>query len=283
MRSRQREDGRAGFTLVEVLVALVVAGILAAGVISLLMSQDRFYGHNDQHIYAQQTLRAAADLMASEIRMAGRGSPSDVVTAESDRLEVRFDLVRATVCEESGGDVYLYVYDRPSAVNIPGGVAGTVYSNPYDSGLEVIEDFPADLSDLVPDGTGEHETYCVNAGAPPGQGPDSYVRIDNWPDPPGPPERGAIVRLYGLLGYSFEESSFEDGLAVWRNNQELVAPLADDASFTYLAEDGTELPPPVSGMDLFEIRQIRLEATAVGTDARFDVERDLSYDIVLRN
>jgi type IV pilus assembly protein PilW len=60
-----------GFTLVELLVAVFVAGIVMAGVYSAYYSQQKTYAAQEQVAEMQQNLRAAMYFMAKEIRMAG--------------------------------------------------------------------------------------------------------------------------------------------------------------------------------------------------------------------
>ena len=60
-----------GFTLVELLVAVFVAGIVMAGVYSAYYSQQKSYTAQEQMAEMQQNLRSAMYFMAKEIRMAG--------------------------------------------------------------------------------------------------------------------------------------------------------------------------------------------------------------------
>ncbi|MBN1833557.1 MAG: prepilin-type N-terminal cleavage/methylation domain-containing protein [Deltaproteobacteria bacterium] len=69
-----------GFTMVELLVAVFVAGIVMAGVYSAYHSQQKAYMAQEQLAELQQNLRSAMFYMAREIRMAGcnpRGSADD--------------------------------------------------------------------------------------------------------------------------------------------------------------------------------------------------------------
>jgi type IV pilus assembly protein PilW len=69
-----------GFTLVELLVAMFVAGIVMAGVYSAYSSQQRAYTAQEQMAELQQNLRSALFFIAKEIRMAGcnpKGSADD--------------------------------------------------------------------------------------------------------------------------------------------------------------------------------------------------------------
>jgi type IV pilus assembly protein PilW len=59
-----------GFTLIEVLVAIAISGILMVGVYSSYFSQQKSYTAQEQVTSLQQNLRAAMYLMEKEIRMA---------------------------------------------------------------------------------------------------------------------------------------------------------------------------------------------------------------------
>lgn len=266
-----------GFTLVEMLVALVVAGVLAGGVMSLLLRQNSFYGQNDDAIYAEQTVRGTAELVASELRMA---SPSDILYAGSDSIAVRFDAMRAVVCGNNGSTVYAYAYDIPSGVNLPSG-RGTAFSAPSESGFHYY-DF---------DGTGTPATSttaaayttCVSANDSTAQSADlSRYRSISWGAGTMPAD-GSVLRVYGTLAYSFGSSSFTSGTALRRNGQELVAPFASGAAFKYVMQNGS-VNNSVSSGSYANVRRIRISASAIGSGSnRYDVSRDLSFDIPIRN
>jgi len=62
---------RSGFTLVEILVALALAGLVSAAVYNVYISQNKSYVVQDRVAEMQQNLRAAMYMMKREIRMAG--------------------------------------------------------------------------------------------------------------------------------------------------------------------------------------------------------------------
>ena len=60
-----------GVTLIELLVALVICGIVVAAIYRLFVAQTRAYTVQDQVAEAQQNVRNAMELLVRDIRMAG--------------------------------------------------------------------------------------------------------------------------------------------------------------------------------------------------------------------
>lgn len=63
--------GNKGVTLIELMIVLVIAAVLVAGIYSLFINQQRSYSVQDQVAGVQQDARVALDIMARDIRMAG--------------------------------------------------------------------------------------------------------------------------------------------------------------------------------------------------------------------
>lgn len=59
------------FTLVEILIAMVMVGIVMAGVYTVFISTNRSYHTQDRVAEAQQRVRVGIDSMVRDIRMAG--------------------------------------------------------------------------------------------------------------------------------------------------------------------------------------------------------------------
>ena len=62
---------RSGFTLVELLIAMAISGVIMTGVYSAFKTQQDSYLAQDQIAEMQQNIRAGFYLMASDIRMTG--------------------------------------------------------------------------------------------------------------------------------------------------------------------------------------------------------------------
>lgn len=67
----QSTHNEKGVTLVELLVALVIAAITLAGVYRVFISQTRSYAVQDQVMEVQQSVRSAMEIMLRDLRMAG--------------------------------------------------------------------------------------------------------------------------------------------------------------------------------------------------------------------
>lgn len=85
---------RSGFTIVEVIVAAAIMGIVVGAIYSLFISQQKSFVTQGQVVDAQQHVRVAMELLTRECRMAGY-NPSRVagvgmVTATA--TEVRFTM-----------------------------------------------------------------------------------------------------------------------------------------------------------------------------------------------
>lgn len=85
-----------GFTLVEILVAVAISGIVMAGIYSAYYSQQKSYVAQEEVAEAQQNLRAAMYFMEREIRMAGcdpSGSAnSSIIAAGANSMQFSEDI-----------------------------------------------------------------------------------------------------------------------------------------------------------------------------------------------
>lgn len=85
-----------GFTLVEVLVAMLIGAIVMTSVMTSFFSQHRAYQVQDEMLVMQQNLRAAMDLMTRDIRMAGFDpsgtADAGIEYAADDEIEFTMDL-----------------------------------------------------------------------------------------------------------------------------------------------------------------------------------------------
>ena len=67
----QSKFNQKGVTLIELLVALVIAAITLAGVYRVFISQTRSYAVQDQVMEVQQSVRSAMEILLRDLRMTG--------------------------------------------------------------------------------------------------------------------------------------------------------------------------------------------------------------------
>src|SRR6266498_1693910 len=87
-RARRARLGRRGFTMVELLVALVLLGLVSAALYRVLVNNQRLYMAQTQRIDLSQNIRAAANILPAELREID-ASEGDIVSMTPTRLEIR--------------------------------------------------------------------------------------------------------------------------------------------------------------------------------------------------
>jgi len=65
-----------GITLIELLVALVISGMVIAGIYRIFIAQSRAYTVQDQVVEIQQSIRSAMEILLRDLRMAGYDNDS---------------------------------------------------------------------------------------------------------------------------------------------------------------------------------------------------------------
>jgi prepilin-type N-terminal cleavage/methylation domain-containing protein len=78
---------RAGFSLIELLVALMISGLLATVMFQLMSGQGRFVEIQSAREEVQQNSRAALDLIGNDLRTLPGGE--SLVRADDDSITVR--------------------------------------------------------------------------------------------------------------------------------------------------------------------------------------------------
>jgi type IV pilus assembly protein PilW len=106
---------RYGFTLVELLIAIAVGGVVMAGICSAYYSQQESFITQDQVSAMQQNLRAGLWFMEREIRMAGYDptgtANTGIVTANATSIRFTLDLNADGDTDDSNEDITYSLYD----------------------------------------------------------------------------------------------------------------------------------------------------------------------------
>ena len=101
-------DKNKGFTITELLVAMVIAGIVMTAIYSVYSSQQKSYVTQEQAAAMQQNLRAAMFYVARDIRMAGcdptGNANAGIITADATSIHFTKDTRGAAHGSASDGD-----------------------------------------------------------------------------------------------------------------------------------------------------------------------------------
>ena len=96
MTATPKQGGDNGFTLVELMVAMVISTVVLGLIVASLFSQQKNHVTQDALVDMQQSLRAALEVMGSDLKMAGYDPIGSAGAAflVADRAELQFQLDR---------------------------------------------------------------------------------------------------------------------------------------------------------------------------------------------
>jgi prepilin-type N-terminal cleavage/methylation domain-containing protein len=131
VKDRQRQDAdahRAGMTLVELMVTLVIFGVIVGVVFGFLTEARQSYTSTRQRAQYQQGLRAVMSMVTREVRSAGcdpRGAGFErFPIASATQMQCRMDLNADTDVADTGPDEDItYAFDATTG-NLSRTVAG---------------------------------------------------------------------------------------------------------------------------------------------------------------
>jgi len=110
-------DHPAGFSLVELLIAMAVGLVVLGAMYSVFTIQNKTFGNQENFVEMQQSVRAGMDMMAREVGMAGY-DPAGVnfagVTVDANQLEIRADLTGDGDAGDSNENITYKYYDENS-------------------------------------------------------------------------------------------------------------------------------------------------------------------------
>jgi type IV pilus assembly protein PilW len=122
-----RKNGTAGFSLIEVMAAIVILGIAMTAVFSTFLFQQQSYTTQVRVAEMQQNLRDAVEMIARDIRMCTYGIPSNVNIVDNEITSRYLKSVNSTSAPD---EIYvLYRYDGDAAypsdnnVNLAAGIS----------------------------------------------------------------------------------------------------------------------------------------------------------------
>jgi len=110
-------NGRRGFTLIELIISMVVAGIVLGAAYNMLTNNQRFYRAQGQIVEIQQNVRAVTQILPGELHeLDARGG--DIVAMNDTSIQIRAMRGLAQVCAApavAAGQIVL----KTSAIFLP--------------------------------------------------------------------------------------------------------------------------------------------------------------------
>jgi prepilin-type N-terminal cleavage/methylation domain-containing protein len=139
-----------GFSLVELMIALALFGLIASGALALVMSASRTQAHSARVDVAQSGLRAGLDFMTRDIMAAGTGCRTQLMVGSSGVVVLPI-IVSDNTGPNGSDSLELYTIDGTAQTGgtTPVPVALTVAAATGASSLTVTDATPFRASDLV--------------------------------------------------------------------------------------------------------------------------------------
>jgi len=241
--------GRAGFTLVELLIGVIIMAVIGAALIKLIIVQSRAFEQSRERIGGRQVSRSAMNLVFSELRMVD--AAGGVVTANRDSVTLRVPYAMGVLCVAGGSAVALLPTD--SAVYAAAGFSGYAYRDSASGVYQYVEG-GASLA------AGSAVT-CTGAGF---NMPAQSRFITLAPPLPLTATAGTPVLLEQRITYAFAASVILPGRqALWRRvnatntSQEVAMPFDTSRAFRFFVREGdsaqTAVPSPLSDIRGLEL------------------------------
>jgi len=131
-----------GFTMVELLIALVLMGIVSTAVYTLLVNNQRLYRQQTQRIELNDNLRSATAILPNDLRELETGDPAGSDIWEMTDSSITYKAMRnlyVTCRASNGGEIYL----EPTLVGL------RALDAEFDSLLVFVDRDPVLMSDDV--------------------------------------------------------------------------------------------------------------------------------------
>jgi type IV pilus assembly protein PilW len=117
-----------GFTLVELMIALVVSGLVMAAVVTVYVAQSRSYSERDDIANIQQDLRGALAIMPMEIRLAGFNMPEELLPNSEEPPEADEKKGPAVIVEATS-TLFRFTIDTEGKDDEPNSADGNIGPN----------------------------------------------------------------------------------------------------------------------------------------------------------
>lgn len=277
-----------GFTLVELLVALVLSGIVVGSIFQLLVGQGQFVELQSAREEVQQNTRAAIELISSELRTLPAGDA--LVYAGADSITLRVVRAWGVVCDTPAPNALDVVFPSIAGMsytpNLGTGVAvnlGDIADEDWSSAVRV-ESVGSAAATCAAEalGSGVERRTLALSGTPQNSDGDT-------------PADGNILYLYDQVTYRIGTSPMLPGLWIQRrvgqgsgsSNQPFAGPVLDGGlSFQYFADgSSTPLATPLGSAARASVARVAVVVESVSRNSQGEFRESKADTVIvaLRN
>jgi type II secretory pathway pseudopilin PulG len=219
---------RAGFTLTEAMVALVLTAVIGAAVTGVFVTQSQFFDKQEKIAFARGVSRGATNIIISELRMLDQ--EQGVEYASGTKLTVRVPIALGVACNYSDPVLTLSRFPADPAILADGAFSGVAVRQASGS-------YQYEEADAPTAGTA---SLCAAAGiSVVAGGVVQEVMASGLTVVTAAP-----VLYYQLITYEFKDSEAVPGhIGLWRmmealdEDEELLAPFDANAKFRFYVDD----------------------------------------------
>lgn len=265
--TQTRKRRRPGYTMVELLIAIMILGIIATAMTRLMVTQANFTSSQASLRGARSVSRDAYNILMTDLRMVQ--DSGGLTYATTDSIRVRVPMAWGLVCAVSSSYTTVSLVPMDSALLALGTYGGAAYR---DTTSGVFQWFTAAAGDAIVDEP--TATICTDTtGSNPGIFSQSYLgrpggikRVKRMAGAPV----GTPMFIYQEILYAFDASSAFPGkgrglfrtvtgtgaMSTWTRD-EIIAPFDTSARFKFYVynQDTSQVAVPaaistVRGLDL---------------------------------
>ena len=262
---------RRGFTLVELLIGMIVAGIVGVALLRLILGQSQFFQTQDAIREARSASRASLNLILSDLRMVEANG--GVVAASPSQITVLVPYAFGVVCTSNAATTVVSLLPTDSVMYAGPGFSGYAWRTPGSSAYNYVEG-GINIGKPVA-GICAAESITTLAG-----GSEISLSPGSAGASPGDP-----IFLFRRTQYSFEDSNAIPGrTGLWRTfvtsgtTEELVAPFQSSAKFQFY-ELNADASQPAVPAQLSNVRGIELLLNTASTSSVRGRPTPLNFDL----
>jgi prepilin-type N-terminal cleavage/methylation domain-containing protein len=254
---------RRGFTMTEMIVAVIIIAILGASMTRLLVSQAHLFQKAAAQRGTRSVTRSAMNMIDSDLRMVE--ATNGVVSATSTQLVVRSPYAVGVVCGTSGGVTTVSIAPVDSTQWANAGLSGYAWRDTL--GVYTYQETNVSVASGTPSVCTNNSIATMTGG--------KVIAVS--PQMPAGAVVGAFMFFEEQLSYEFKASVAVPGtIGLWRtvvktsSADELVSPFTSNAAFKFyvLNRDTSQVavPSPLSNIRGFEfVLAARSVNTPVGS------------------